>query len=161
MSFIIINNRKEIVELVKQTLLPLFHEHGMSHDDFKLVAKTANGKIPNEGKTKPEIISVCYETVLEMSPPSMNRSGYSLVHQLNEKIQAELLTSRRGSESVAGNNNNFEDGNDDGSSNNTASKFHLSGDERITLSSLKNFMVGARQIAKQEEHEAGQRRQRF
>ncbi len=161
----IISVKKEIVDVVKNTLQPIFDEFGLSHDDFKNIAKTATSKIPASGKTMTEIQLVVFETILEQNPPSLSRAGFSSVHQQIEKIQTEISAGRINNTGNFDNNNNDDDdalGNRDFSDSTSAtSKFQVSGDERITLASFKNFMVGARKIAKQQDHEAGQRRQRF
>merc|ERR1712100_398928 len=87
-----------------------------------------------------------YDTVNDIRPSSMNDDGWSFLRRQTDRVQAELMT--------INNNDKMQNNNDDdadylgggGSSSDSAtSKFRVSGDEKITMERLNQFVSAVKQ----------------
>ena len=158
-----INTKKEVVDAVKETLQPFFKDFNLSHDDFKNIAKTATNKIASHLPTSSAQVHLSvYETVSEIRPSSLSDDGWGFLRRQTDQTHAELM--------AGSNNNNIMDNGDDdqdyltngsGNSDSVTSKFRVSGDEKITMEKLNQFVTAVKQAQLNEDLLSGRRRQRI
>lgn len=173
--------KKEVVDIVKDTLNPFFKDYGLGYDDFKNIAKTATNKITQFPIFTAQVQLVVYQTLSEARPDSVSDDGWSFCQRNIERVSEEINFAnqqrkqqnnednfKRGDEENS--NNDDDEYNGSSSSNNINTKSSrqqhqqmLSGDEKITVASFKSFLANVRQKKSEQQtlNVSGQRRQRI
>jgi len=129
-----ISNKKDIVDIVKDTLNPYYKEYGLTHDEFKVVAKAAVGKIT--AATDAEIRKVVMRALAETaSATSLTSDGWS---HLNAQLNVDGATETAENSAAAPARPDAAVG---------EASCYVVGDEAITLDSLKAFLTRSQSLS--------------
>lgn len=161
-----ISQRSDVIAAIKETLNPFYKKYGLTHDEFKMIAKNAATKVfASGGATATELRSIVFRCVLDSSQTTnLSNEGFEFLSN------AMGLDGERNSDT----HSNHGDGarprhavaaDADLATANEASAAAVAAlqrpaDERITLDSLKLFMAQARLAADRASGVSGQRRDR-
>lgn len=137
-----LTDRKDIINVVKETLHPLYKTYGLTHDDFKNVAREATNRIVgtsgNGGGTVIEIKNSTLRTALALAnTTALTPDGRVFVKQALGETPAGFATAAAAAASGAADDSSFLDG---GAAVGGSSANVTPGDVKVTLDTFKTFM---------------------